>query len=164
MTMEQGSSYQTAKIGSAQWWELVESIWDFNSLNHTFISCSQISSEGFQILKLSCPLQRPRKHIENNSRSKVNQKVPAGRNRLLLQKVSTNFTHWVSNRGLNRHVARENPSVRYQTLHHTHTLGLHHHTRSVSDKRKTGHFHLTSKHHLQKILSAIRNPASWMCV
>lgn len=121
MTTEQGSSFQTAKIGSAQWWELVESMWDFNSLNHTFISCSQISSEGIQTLKLSCPLQRPRKHTENNSRSKVNQKVPAGRNRLLLQKVSTNFTHRFSNRGLNRHVARENPSVRYQTLHQTHT-------------------------------------------
>lgn len=139
MTTEQGSSFQTAKIGSAQWWELVESIGDFDSLNHTFISCSQISSEGFQTLKLSCPLQRPRKHTENNSRSKLNQKVPAGKNRLLLQKVSTNFTHRVSNRGLNRHVARENPSGRYQTLHHAHihTMGLHHHTRSVSEKRKT---------------------------
>lgn len=119
------------------------------------------------------------RHTENNSRSKVNQKVPAGRNRLLLQKVSTNFTRRVSDRGLNRHVARENSSVCYQTLTaRTHAIGLHHHTRSVGDKRKTGLCNSErrkaansasvsvppSTHQLQKTWSAIRKAASWMCL
>lgn len=85
--------------------------------HHTFISCSQISSEGLTFkLWRAVAFTVPSRQTggENNSRrGRANHNAPAGRSGRLW-KVSAHFTHQVSSGDSNRRVARE--SVRYRTL------------------------------------------------